>query len=281
MPVDIDSLIRRSPMVPFAPGSGLPWNEPEFSRRMLDEHLSQEHDRASRRFGIVDQQVTWIHEAVMGAEPGRILDLGCGPGLYTIRLAELGHQCVGLDFSPSSITYAKDQAAQAKAHCHYQLADLRTADLGSGFDAVLMLFGEFNTLAPSDAESILGRIQSALTPSGRVVLELQFEDYVRALGEQDSTWSTRPTGLFGNLPHLILRESEWHVEEAVTIERYWVFGEENHPAVYSLSTKAYNDEEFEQMLEHAGLRSTGRYESLTGEAESTAELFGLIGENSS
>jgi predicted TPR repeat methyltransferase len=44
---------------------------------------------------------------VLQSEPQRILDLGCGPGLYTQRLASLGHTCVGIDISPASIAYAR------------------------------------------------------------------------------------------------------------------------------------------------------------------------------
>lgn len=265
-------------MVPFAPGSGLPWSDPEFSRRMLREHLSQDHDRASRRFEIIDQQVAWIHHAVLGGRPGRVLDLGCGPGLHAHRLAEWGHACTGLDFSPASIRYAQDQADLAEVECQYRLVDVREADLGSGFDAVLMLFGEFNTLPPADAQLLLKRIQSALAPSGRVVLELHFDDSVRALGEEEPRWSARSEGLFAEHPHLVLHESRWHAEEAVTTERYWVFEEGREPAAYSLDTRAYSDEELAEMLERAGLSITSRYESLTGGLESPADFFGLVAE---
>ena len=275
--MDMDALIDRPPMVPFAPGTGLPWNEPDFSRRMLAEHLSQHHDRASRRFEIIDQQVNWIHQVLLGGKPRRVLDLGCGPGLYTARLARLGHRCTGVDFSPASIEYAESEAKKNQDGCEYRLADLGSADLGSGFDAVLMLFGEFNTLAPPDAESLLGRIHSALAPSGRVLLELHFDDYVRTLGEEPPTWSARPSGLFADKPYLALHESQWHEEEAVTSERYWVFEEKGDPTVYSVHTKAYSDDELEALFGAARLEITRRYESLTGEFESEAELFGLVG----
>ena len=265
-------------MAPFAPGSGLPWDDPAFSQRMLKEHLSQHHDRASRRFEIIDQQVAWIHQAVLGGKAGRVLDLGCGPGLYTNRLAQRGHECTGLDFSPASIRYAQAQAEKAEVGCQYRLVDVRTADLGSDFDAVLMLFGEFNTLAPPDAQSLLGRIRSALAPSGRLVLELHCDDYVRALGEQAPNWFARPAGLFADLPHLVLHESCWHAEVAVTTERYWVFEEKNDPSVYSLDTQAYSNLELEKMFERADLSIAGRYGSLTGEPESEAEFFGLVAE---
>ncbi len=37
-----------------------PRDEPAFSQRMLENHLSQDHDWASRRLTVIEQQVTWI-----------------------------------------------------------------------------------------------------------------------------------------------------------------------------------------------------------------------------
>ena len=57
------------------------------------------------------QRTTALTLGSLGLERGaRVLDLGCGPGLYTTRLAKLGHTCVGIDFSPASIAYAKAEA---------------------------------------------------------------------------------------------------------------------------------------------------------------------------
>jgi hypothetical protein len=43
-------LIRRTGIPePWSEGEKIPWDEPGFSERMLKEHLSQEHDAASRR----------------------------------------------------------------------------------------------------------------------------------------------------------------------------------------------------------------------------------------
>ena len=45
----MDVIDRESPPVPWAEGEKIPWSDPAFSQRMLQEHLSQEHDAASRR----------------------------------------------------------------------------------------------------------------------------------------------------------------------------------------------------------------------------------------
>ena len=86
---------------------------------MLKEHLSQEHDAASRRAAIIDGQVAWIHDHLLQGNPTRILDLCCGPGLYANRLARLGHRCVGIDFSPASIAYARERSEAGGLSCTY------------------------------------------------------------------------------------------------------------------------------------------------------------------
>ncbi|MBI4788747.1 MAG: class I SAM-dependent methyltransferase [Chloroflexi bacterium] len=95
---------------------------------MLREHLSQAHDAASRRVEIIDKQVAWIHAAVLSGRPTRLVDLGCGPGLYTSRLAKLGHDCIGLDFSPASNAYANERNRVDQTRCIYLRQDIRMAD---------------------------------------------------------------------------------------------------------------------------------------------------------
>ena len=105
--MDLSDIVRRQlPPEPWAEGENIPWDEPAFSERMLEEHLAQTHDLASRRFEVIDQQVDWIHGEILGRMPTRLLELACGPGLYTNRLARLGHECVGIDYAPAAIRQA-------------------------------------------------------------------------------------------------------------------------------------------------------------------------------
>lgn len=52
----------------------IPWNDPEFSRRMLAEHLSQEHDMASRRRQSIERQAEWIHKRFLAVASERPSD---------------------------------------------------------------------------------------------------------------------------------------------------------------------------------------------------------------
>ena len=100
----------------------IPWDDADFSRRMLAEHLSQDHDMASRRAEWIDRQVAWIHDALLDGQPASVLDLGRGPGFYSHRLTRRGHRCHGIDFGPASIEYAQ-QHNPDESRCEFVLGD--------------------------------------------------------------------------------------------------------------------------------------------------------------
>ncbi|MCP5055659.1 MAG: class I SAM-dependent methyltransferase [bacterium] len=245
---------------------------------MLREHLLQQHDRASRRFERIDRHVSWLHGSVLGGRPARVLDLGCGPGFYTSRLARLGHDCVGIDFSPASIDHARSEAEGEGLACEYRLQDLASSDFGDGYDAALLVFGELNTFAPSDARSILGEARRALVPGGVLVLEVHEEAFVRAMGAGAPTWFTAQQGVFSDEPHLCLRECCWHPMQRAATERHFMVPLSGAALrVYTSTTQAYSDDEYLDVLVGSGFTKVERYDSLTGDAEGIEPgLFVLV-----
>lgn len=267
-----------APAIPFSPEGKIPWHEADFSARMLQEHLLQQHDRASRRFEKVDRHVSWLHGSILCGRPARVLDLGCGPGLYTSRLARLGHDCVGIDFSPASIDHARFEAAREDLACEYRLQDLAAGDFGDGYDAALLVFDEFNTFAPGDARTILGEVRRALVPGGVLVLEVHEEAFVRAMGAGPPTWFTAQRSVFSDEPHLCLRECCWHPSHCAATERHFMIplsGAELR--VYTSTTRACSDDEYADALSDTGFTKVERYESLTGNVEGAESgLFVLV-----
>ncbi len=66
--MDISPLISATRHIQLsAEESKIPWDEPAFSQRMLANHLSQEHDWASRRQEVIEQQVEWIASQLLPA----------------------------------------------------------------------------------------------------------------------------------------------------------------------------------------------------------------------
>jgi SAM-dependent methyltransferase len=275
----LSDLLQRGTPEPWAEGDNIPWNEPGFSRRMLKEHLSQEHDAASRRFATIDQHVCFIHEQVLGAKPGQVLDLACGPGLYTHRLARLGQRVHGIDFSPASIAYARQLAESEGLACTYDLCDVRAAGFGpdSTYDLAMFLYGEFNVFQEPAARDILRRACAALKPGGLLLLEPSPEGYVEWMGRQPANWYTQESGLFSDDAYMLLEESFWNAERRVATNRYYsvdvASGDISH---YAASYQAYSDAEFQTLVEGSGFTDVRILPNLTGEGERAKELFVML-----
>lgn len=261
------SLISRIPAPePWSEGDNIPWNEPGFSARMLTEHLSQDHDAASRRLEKIDRHVRFIHH-LLGERPARILDLGCGPGLYATRLARLGHRVSGIDYSPASVEYARNLAESAGLACRFELADLRTAVFGSGYDLVQLIYGELNVFPRPVAADILQRAYAALNDGGLLLLEPHTFEGVRGTGCRQEWW-TSTGGLFSPRPHLVLEETFWDDATHTRTDRYYVIDAETAAiSRHAASYQAYRPDEYNRLLTEAGFNTVQVYPSLTGDED--------------
>jgi len=276
----LDLIDRTLPAAPWAEGEKIPWDEPGFSRRMLAEHLSQDHDAASRRSETIDRHVRWIHNELLGGAATRVLDLACGPGLYASRLARLGHECVGIDFSPASIAHAADAAERDRLACTYRREDIRAADFETGFGLAMLIFGEFNVFRPREARRILAKAQAALAPGGRLLLEPHTYDAAERLGRAAPSWQARRCGLFSDRPHLLVEESFWDVRARAATTRYFVIDAATGEVTrHAATTQAYRDEDYRAMLADAGFRDIGFHPSLTGGPEVHPGLLVITARN--
>ena len=92
--MDLNDLVNRQiPPEPWEEGEKTPWHEPEFSQRMLREHLSQEHDAASTQAFDESQYRDLLAEA--GFEASEIIPslMGVeeGDDFYIVLLAQKGN----------------------------------------------------------------------------------------------------------------------------------------------------------------------------------------------
>lgn len=104
-------------------------------------------------------------------EGGSVLDIGCGLGDTTSRIAELvGPQgrAVGIDVGERFIETARAEAAEAGAeNLSYLLGDVQVADLGGPYDHV---FARFGTMFFANPVAALRNAREAMAPSGRLCM---------------------------------------------------------------------------------------------------------------
>ncbi len=251
---------RRLP-VAWEGKSKIPWNDPEFSARMLREHLNQEHAQASRPLATIQRQIDFLEDKVLDGSGARVLDLGCGPGLYCKALADRGHRCTGVDFSPASIEYAVSQDGQSE----YVLEDVREFDPGNGYDLVIMTFGEFNAFNPEDGLLLIQKMRDAIWPGGTVVLEVHAELAVRNIGNSPPSWRALASSVFSDHPHIWFSENFFDEEALTAITRHFVLNESGDIDEYINTLQGYRRHDYITLLQHNGFRRIMMEESKTGD----------------
>lgn len=264
--MDLSLITKRSRQpAPWQEGDNIPWGEPGFSRRMLKYHLAQNTDAASRRQEKIDRHVAWIHSEMLESRPAKVLDLGCGPGLYTTALAKLGHTCLGIDLGPASIDYARELVSrEGLVRAEHICGDARTVDYGEGFDLAMWIFGEFNCLRVEHAELVLRKCHAALRPGGRLLLEPHTFAGIKAMGHEPQEWWASESGLFGDGPHVVVREAFWDETVPAATHRYFVIPAGGCVEAFCSSYMAYTDEAYVALLERCGFSEVTLLPSLGG-----------------
>lgn len=109
----------------------------------------------------VSQNIAALLEAIEGAAPYHILDLGCGPGRDLKTFTQLGHHAIGVDGSARFV-----EMAQAFSGCMAWRQDFVELDLPPAmFDGVFANASLFHV--PSAAlPKVLSDLHAALKPGG-------------------------------------------------------------------------------------------------------------------
>lgn len=74
-----------------------------------------------------DEWCTYLHELLKEykVEEGIVLDLGCGTGSVTERLASMGYDMIGVDYSSDMLDIAMQKPSREAYHILYLLQDMR------------------------------------------------------------------------------------------------------------------------------------------------------------
>lgn len=131
------------------------WDDEHISCEMLKAHLNPMEDKASRTKDTIEKSVAWIASFI--PTKYKILDLGCGPGLYSKRFSELGFDVTGVDFSKRSINYAKENDRQTE-YIYKNYLEIEYSDL---FDVIIMIYCDYAALTEPERQKLLSKVYAA------------------------------------------------------------------------------------------------------------------------
>ena len=252
--------------------SSRPWYETLFERDWYDYFAkggpgSPDTDGSYARR--TDDEVAFLERALGLTEPCDLLDLCCGPGRHSVRLARSGHRVTGVDISAHNLERAAEQAAECGVEVTWREADMRETGLEeSSQDAVINMFTAFGFFDDEGNQRALEEVARVLRPGGRFLVDLVNRDSLMRR-HQPRMWSDRHNGA------VLLQE---HAFDSATGSQttHWTVVKANGERIrQSFTVRMYTLQELEVRMAQAGLTVEEAWGGLDG-ADLTMDSHRLV-----
>ena len=101
--------------------------------------------------------------------PCRVLDVGCGTGVFIEKALAAGFDVTGIDASPEMISIASERIGIGRV----RIARMEELTEFASYDAIVSLSWSFNYVSSlADGKKLLDRLFRALRPNGHLVLQI-------------------------------------------------------------------------------------------------------------
>jgi len=239
------------------------WTNEHTSKQMLEYHLNDYVDASSRNKEFIEQSVKWIISNFEIDKTTEIADFGCGPGLYTNRLAERGARVTGIDFSQNSLNYAKQVAANKGLSINYILSNYLEFETTDRFDLIMMIMCDFCVLSPAQRKKMLSKFNLLLKPEGSVLLDVyslnsfnqKEESAIYELNQLNGFWS--PEDYYGFV------NTFKYEKEKVTLDKYTIIEKSRKHEVYNW-LQYFSEDSLKNEFEENGFKTIELYSDVAG-----------------
>lgn len=239
------------------------WTDEHTSAKMLSYHLNDAIDLSSRNAQFINRSVEWIASRFNIGKDTKIADFGCGPGLYTTRLAKRQANVAGIDFSRRSIEYAQEVAASEQLNINYVTQNYLEFETENRFDLVLMIMCDFCALSPIQRRVILGKFHKILKLGGSVLLDVcSLEAFDQR--EEAATYKVNLlNGFWSPNKYYGFLNTFKYDQEKVVLDKYTIVESDRTRTVYNW-LQYFAPEELEREFVEGGFSIDGLYSDVAG-----------------
>ncbi len=185
------------------------WDDPHISEMMLAAHLDPNFDAASRKPEFIERSVKWLSTVI--PRGAKILDLGCGPGLYTMRLSDMGYDVTGVDLSRRSIDYARGKDKKTR----YIRQNYLSLDETQTYDAITLIYCDYAALTFAERRQLLSKVYGMLKPDGAFIFDVFTDAHFEKKRNQTSWYACENGGFWSAGAHICLEAT--HLYENGTV----------------------------------------------------------------
>ena len=252
------------------------WTNEHTSKQMLDCHLNEDIDLSSRNREFIDRSAAWIASRFELGNHSKVIDFGCGPGLYTTLLAEAGASVTGVDFSQNSIAYARRVAEDKKLEIDYIHANYLNFETRRKFDLAMMIMWDFCALSPAQRKTLLGIFNSVLNNRGALLLDVLSLNSFNGKSESASYELNQLNHFWASDDYYSFLNTFKYEKEKVSLDKYTIVEESQTRVVYNWM-QYYSQETLRAEFQENGFELENIYLNVAGDAfDQTADEFAVV-----
>ncbi|HBS85967.1 MAG TPA: SAM-dependent methyltransferase [Bacteroidales bacterium] len=262
-----DIILKSEKPTIYEKGNSFMWTDLHISKQLLQVHLNPDIDLGSRKKTTIEKTASWILETQIGKGKLNILDLGCGPGLYTEIFAQNGHNVTGIDISKNSIDYATKTAKGKALNINYQNDSYLDIDFEKEkYDLIVLIYTDFGALLPTEREILLPKIYEALKKGGVFIFDVLKD---KNLNEKLSpkTWEANKAGFWKETPYLALSQSFLYEKEKVILFQNTIIDNDENLETYRFWTHFFSQADVIGMLDHFNFENIEFREDILPESD--------------
>jgi len=239
------------------------WTNEHTSKQMLEYHLNESIDVSSRNKIFIESSVEWIVSHFGVDNKTEIADFGCGPGLYTTRLSKRGAIVTGIDFSESSLKYAKQAADKEGLKINYVHANYLEFETSKSFDLITMIMCDFCALSPEQRKIILSKFSSLLKPGGSVLIDVYSLNSYNQKEESATYELNQLNGFWSPEDYYCFVNTFKYDKENVILDKYTIIEESRKRIVYNW-LQYFSKDSLQNEFEENGFKVEGMYSDVAG-----------------
>ena len=239
------------------------WANEHTSKQMLEYHLNESIDVSSRNKIFIESSVEWIVSHFGVDNKTEIADFGCGPGLYTTRLSKRGAIVTGIDFSESSLKYAKQAADKEGLKINYVHANYLEFETSKSFDLITMIMCDFCALSPEQRKIILSKFSSLLKPGGSVLIDVYSLNSYNQKEESATYELNQLNGFWSPEDYYCFVNTFKYDKENVILDKYTIIEESRKRIVYNW-LQYFSKDSLQNEFEENGFKVEGMYSDVAG-----------------
>ena len=206
----------------------------------------------------------------------KVIDFGCGPGLYTLRFAKSRAEVTGIDFSRRSLNYAQKEADNNNLKIQYIHMNYLEYETNEKYDLVTMITCDFAALSPLQRKLLLSKFHTLLKPNGLILLDVYSHNYFNMKQEQAIYEFNMLNNFWSADDYYCFLNTFKYDNEKLILDKYTIFNKTGKRLVYNWF-QCFDENSIKKEFVENNLTITELYSNVSGDTyNSESNEFAII-----